>query len=77
MTEIYVSLQDEGTPVWRPVPATDLGADLFRLADAHAPTDERWQFNPGDRVLCERRSLSGGPPVLVAVARYSDDIAST
>jgi hypothetical protein len=75
MTEIYVSLLGEGTPVWRPVLATDLGADVFQLADATAPTGERWQFNPGDRVRCERRSLSGGPPVLVAVGRYSNDIA--
>ena len=68
LTEIYVSMLGEGTPVWRPVPAIDLGADVFQLADAQTPTDERWQFNPGDRVRCDRRSLSGGSPVLVAVA---------
>jgi hypothetical protein len=72
VTEIYISLLDEGTPVWRPVPATDLGAGVFEIS-AHAKPgdDERWEFKPGDHVICERRPLSGGPPVLVATKRVA------
>ena len=70
MTEIYVALLDEGTAVWRPVPAIDLGNNVFRLSPKSPPSDdEQWEFTPGETVRCERRALSGGVPVLVAVER--------
>ena len=68
MTTIYVALEDEGTAVWRPVEATELGAGLFEIpSDAQVPEDERWEFGPGERVRCERRTFSDGEPALVAV----------
>ena len=68
MPTIYIALLDEGTSVWRPVAAADLGRGVFLIpSDARLPDDERWAFQPGERVRCERRSLSEGEPVLVAV----------
>jgi len=70
MTEIYVAMLDEGTSVWRPVAAIDLGKNVFQLAPKFPPSDdEEWEFAPGEKVRCERRAVSGGPPVLVAIER--------
>ena len=64
---VYVALLDEGTNVWRPVNGESVGLGLFRLLGS-VPSDENWQFQPGEVVRCENRNLSGGR-VLVAVAR--------
>jgi hypothetical protein len=70
MTEIFVALLGEGTAVWRPVNAVDLGAGVFQIAPgAIRSADEEWEFLPGENVRCERRALSGDAPVLVAVER--------
>jgi hypothetical protein len=70
VAEIYVALLDEGTDVWRPVRATDLGAGVFEIArDAAPPGGEQWAFGPGERVRCERRTFSDGAQALVAIER--------
>jgi hypothetical protein len=65
--EVYVALLDEGTAVWRPVAAEQVGPGLFRLLGP-VPDDEVWEFPPGAVVRCEGRQLSGGA-ALVAVER--------
>ncbi len=62
---IYVALLNEGTNVWRPVAADQVGIGLFRLLGP-VPKTESWQFEPGEVVRCERRVLSDGL-ALVAV----------
>lgn len=59
---VYVKLLNEGTEVWRPVPAEELIDGVFRLTEDPAikPDDEVWQFDPGSSVSCERRTLSVG-----------------
>jgi hypothetical protein len=70
MTEIYVALLNEGTGVWRPVPAIAVAENVYRLTPKAPPSDdEEWEFAPGESVRCEFRVLSGGAPVLVAVER--------
>lgn len=65
---VYVQLLDEGTPAWRPTTARQEG-DVYRILGPHYDReDERWEFDVGERVRCERRQLSGAE-VLVAVAR--------
>lgn len=52
--EIFVRLLDENVDVWRPVKAEQIAADRFRILDQ--PYDrgtERWEFEPGDEVVCE------------------------
>jgi hypothetical protein len=52
--EIYVKLLDEGTDVWRPVQASRVAENVFVIDDQ--PYDrsiERWEFEPGERVLCD------------------------
>ena len=67
---IYVYLLDEGTDVWRPTQAQPVGLHLYRVSGV-VPTDERWQFQPGEIVRCERRILSGKDQ-LVAIEKISN-----
>ncbi len=66
---VYVCLLDEGVNVWRPVAAQQVGSNLFRLLGP-VPSSESWQFQPGEIVQCEVRSLSEGQ-ALVAVKNCS------
>ena len=53
---IYVRLLDEGTEVFRPTEALDLGNGQFRLLPTsnYDPEDEKWEFPPGSVVRGER-----------------------
>ncbi|MDD4892126.1 MAG: hypothetical protein PHU85_19560 [Phycisphaerae bacterium] len=66
---VYVQLLNEGTTVYRPTLALDLGHGSYRLlaTDKYDPTDEEWEFPPGSIIKCEIRTLSDGP-ALVAVS---------
>ena len=68
--EVYVALLEEGTPVWRPVPAEPLGDGVFRLAGL-VPADELWEFQPGETVRCVERVFQDSSRQLVAVERVS------
>ena len=69
-TVVFVRLLDEGTDVWRPVPATRVGENTYRLVEQVVPEDETWIFQPGDVVVVEGRDGEGGSgPQLIAVAR--------
>ena len=71
MTTIFVCLLDEGTDVWRPVDAENVGPGAYRIiTNNEAADDEHWQFSTGEVVHCEPRHLSGGE-CLVAVRRAS------
>jgi len=65
--EIFVGLLDEAVNVWRPVQAEHLHDSAYRIVEQ--PYDhetEKWQFEPGDEVVCEMIALSDGK-VLAAV----------
>lgn len=59
---IYVKLLDEGTDVWRPTEAIDLGNGQFRILATpdYDPTDETWEFPPGSIVGCNKRTDDSG-----------------
>lgn len=69
---IHVYLPDEAVDCWRPVLATHLDGDRYRIV-AVPPVGEVWEFQNGDVVHCEIRRLSGDGGVisdyLVAVRR--------
>jgi len=73
MTEqVYLQLIDEGTEVWRPVPAWRIDERrliLLRTADYDAGV-ETWAFAPGTVVVATHRDI-GGQRVL-AVDRAAD-----
>jgi len=74
INEVYLSVFDEGTPVWRPVPAWKIDASTYivlRPAD-YDPEDENWEFPPGSIVTCESRKTSKGT-ILAAVRRARPD----
>jgi len=69
MKTIYVALLDENVDVWRPVQAQECGPNRFRVVEQFYDRNiERWQFEPGDEVICEVRVLSE-EPALVAVRK--------
>ena len=44
--------------LWRPVMAEEIGCSLFKIiSENHNPSDEKWQFQTGDVVRCEIRTL--------------------
>jgi hypothetical protein len=51
---IYISLLDEGTPVFRPTLGVKLGDDLYEVLPTYDydPEDENWEFKPGCVVRC-------------------------
>ena len=74
MTEevIFVALLDESVEVWRPVRAEREQDNIFRIADQpYDRADEAWQYEPGDRVVCELILTSDGE-ILAAVRAPSD-----
>lgn len=68
---VMVELLNEGTSVWRPVVAFDVGDGSFRLSCAEAPEDldEAWRFAPGTVVKCEWKTFEDGTEALAAVER--------
>jgi hypothetical protein len=67
-TTVYVALLDEGTAVWRPVAAEQIGPNRFRLVRS-VPDDESTEFHSGEIVRCEERAFQDGSRHLVAIAR--------
>ena len=59
---IYVRLLEEGTDVWRPVPATALPDGTFKLSvpAGYDPEAEVWEFPPNARVKCAARRFADG-----------------
>lgn len=68
---IYVKLVDELIPVWRPVKAELISDNVYRIVDQPYQRDiEEWEFQPGERVVCESLDLHDGP-TLAAVRRVT------
>ena len=67
MQTIYVQLLDEGTKVYRPVPAIKIQDDVYELqgAELYDKEDEIWEFGPNSRVFVKEDCL-GGEKVLIA-----------
>jgi hypothetical protein len=74
---IHVYLLDEGVDVWRPVESEEIGNDIFRIpAGVTIPEGENWEFQPGDLVRCELKTLSKRSEVeasLVAVEKIEEE----
>ena len=66
---IHVELLNEGTPVWRPVSALQVGPRTFVVlrTRSYDPKDEEWEFPPGSIVVC-RKEVRDGKDVLVAIS---------
>ncbi len=56
---IYVTMMGEGMNVLRSVRAEHLGRDFYIIVD-EMPTDENWEFAPGQVVRCKKKNLSNG-----------------
>jgi hypothetical protein len=54
LAEIFVRLLDENVDVWRLVKAERVTGDRFRIVEqSYDRGTERWEFEPGDEVMCE------------------------
>jgi hypothetical protein len=67
---IYVELLGEGVTVYCPVEATPESDGSFLLPDS-APADERWRFEPGSRVICERQEIERDGEVHLVATRLA------
>jgi hypothetical protein len=56
---IYVTMLGEGMNVLRTVRAQHLGRDFYVIVD-EMPSDENWEFVPGQVVRCKKKNLSNG-----------------
>jgi len=56
MVTIYMPLLDEGVETWRPVEATPLSGDTYRV-DSALPDDEEWAF-PRVRLFAANKERS-------------------
>jgi hypothetical protein len=58
---IYVKLLNEGSLVYRPVPAKAMGDNIYQLGgiELYDPEDELWEFMPGTLIEVEMRNLEG------------------
>ena len=67
---IYIPLLNEGTDVWRPASALEVGPRTFvvLLTQPYDPEAEEWEFPPGSVVVCQEKSSSDGVK-LIAVSR--------
>lgn len=59
MPTVYVALQGEGSEVWRPVPARHLEGSAYEILGI-VPSQESWQFVPGQVVECDERECGDG-----------------
>lgn len=68
--EVYVRLLNEGVKSYRPVPATKIKDDVYKLEghDTYSTLDEIWEFPPGTRVVVAEQKIDGVSK-LVAVTR--------
>lgn len=66
-TTIFMPLLNEGTDVWRPVNATPVSSDTYRI-EGEMPDDEEWAFLPGSVVRCVDKTFTGGNVGVTAVA---------
>jgi hypothetical protein len=56
---IYVTMMGEGMNVLRSVRAEHLGRDFYIIVD-EMPSDENWEYVPGQVVRCKKKNLSNG-----------------
>ncbi len=76
--EIYVALLDEGTDVWRPVPAwrVDDSTYIVLRPGWYDPEDERWEFPPGTTVICEPKTITDGTILAAVRAKQIDRLTA-
>jgi hypothetical protein len=67
---IYMPLLNEGTDVWRPIQAEDLGDGDYPVFGP-VPECGEWEFSPGSIVRVEMKRLSEGD-AFVAVAHATN-----
>lgn len=65
---VYVELVDEAVEVYRPVLATPLGGDLYRLDSGPEAPEEAWSFKPNAVVRCRPVRFEQGPGLLAVEA---------
>lgn len=71
---IYIQLLEEGTKVYRPVPAIEIEGNIYEVQgfEIYDREDEVWEFPPGTYVLVEEQNLDG-ENVLVAIREHNPE----
>ena len=67
--QIYVALPGERVDVWRPVVAIYVKENIYKILDQpYERAIEKWQFKPGQLVVCNIIEASEGP-ILAATGK--------
>ena len=68
--KIYIQLLNEGTKVYRSVPAYEIEKNVYKIGgyEIYDHEDEVWEFSPGTIVIVEKQNLEG-ETVFVAVEK--------
>lgn len=71
---IYIQLLEEGTKVYRPVPAIEIENNIYEVQgfEIYDPEDEVWEFLPGTCVLVKEQILDGNN-VLIAIKKQNPE----
>jgi hypothetical protein len=75
-SNIYVALVEEGLTCWRPVSATHLQEDVYRISD-QIDDGETLEFLPGETVRCKQHTFPDGVTGLLAFERISTTAETT
>lgn len=67
LTQIFVELLEEGVEVYRPVQATSLGGELYRIESLQSDPSEVWRFATGSVVRCRPTRFDAGHVRLLAI----------
>ena len=73
MKTIYVGLLDEGTDVWRPVLAEQIGPNIFQIPqETEIPEEEIWEYQPGSKVRCREGEFMEGVKSIKGLVAYAE-----
>ncbi|MDR3614183.1 MAG: hypothetical protein P4L53_11520 [Candidatus Obscuribacterales bacterium] len=80
--QIYVRLLNEGSDVWKAVPAIRVAGNVYALEgdDIFDPATEEWEFEPGAIVIVEERKFpgaSGAPEKRLVAVDHHDEFADS
>ncbi len=70
--QIYVKLLGENLEVLRPVEATKVGKNTYKIISLNPePKMEKWEFKKGDVVQCTTKMFSDGEKGIIAKKKIS------
>jgi hypothetical protein len=72
IVQIYIRLMGEKMDVWRPVEASRMGKNTYKIISPNPEPDiEKWEFKKGEIVKGKKKVFSDGHTGTIAVKKIS------